>query len=335
MEKVKEYGALVLIMLICICIVSGSVMAEGREGGRRSRVTSKGVLDYDNGKVVIDSGDLIYLADQIDALEIAYKSATVDALNQISTFYSSADGDISHNDEENNVFSESAAILSFDDLYKGILKSQSVDHLEDIQAQDADERLIYYADSEASENNNLVNTTTEENNYPIMIQAVKENNLTAGTAAWVDGNLIIGNGADNQSYYRLGYADGYADNGHGDARVEYIYHEHTGNSSEYGGCYTKAVENGEYKTCRHEYEYDEIIDIGGIAYHKCYGTYSGTICNMFPYRLTWNIPQSAFSSSNRGRGEHSVFVGNGTYHYDMNCGKSTDTIVGAIIVWDD
>lgn len=213
MKKVKEHGALALITLICFCIVGGSVLAEGRDSGRSSRIASRGVLDYENGKVVIDSADLLYLADQIDGLENAYKSATVDALNQIRTYYSSANGDISHDDRENNVPPESAAALSFDDLYKGILKSQSVEHLADVQAQDADGSLLYYADSDAGENNNLIMTTTDANDYPIMIRPAVASNLTGGTAAWVDGNLIIGNGADNKSYYDNGYKKGY-DNGY-------------------------------------------------------------------------------------------------------------------------
>lgn len=227
MKKVKEYGALVLITLICICLVGGSVLAEERASSRSSHITSRGVLDYENGKVVIDSSDLIYLANQIDDLEAAYKSATVDALNQISTYYSTMDGDISHNDWENNVSSDSAVVLSFNDLYQGILKSQSVEHLEDVQAKDSDGSLLYYADLDASDNNNLTRSTTETTDFPIMTQSANENNLTTGTAAWVDGKLLIGNGADNKTYYNQGYADGFANSVPGDAHIEYVRHKHT------------------------------------------------------------------------------------------------------------
>ena len=38
--------------------------------------------------------------------------------------------------------------------------------------------------------------------------AATADNLSLGTAAWVDGQYIVGNGADNNSYYATGYASG-------------------------------------------------------------------------------------------------------------------------------
>lgn len=323
MKKVKEYGALVLITLICICLVGGSVLAEERASSRSSHITSRGVLDYENGKVVIDSSDLIYLANQIDALETAYKSATVDALNQISTFYSSADGDISHDYQENIVSSDSASVLSFNDLYQGILKSQSVEHLKDVQAKDSDGSLLYYADLDASDNNNLTRSTTETTDFPIMTQSAIENNLTAGTAAWVDGKLIIGNGADNQTYYNLGYADGLADNVPGDAKIEYVRHKHTDECYEDLTCNYTWKKTREYHKwcagCQSDMPHDD-EDNRALFY-----SYSAThsVCDT---TSTKDVCQRHNSSSNpSGTQSHIVNV--------CTCGYREGEIVSVTITW--
>ena len=211
MRKIKDFGAFIVISLICVSIVGGSVLAEDGEYNRRKEITSEGVIDYSNNTVVFDSSDLIYLADEIDDLERTYKSKTVEALNQINTFYTSVNGDISHDPDDNHVSADAAPELSFDDLYQGIIKSQSVDHLSGVQAKDAAENPLYYADQNASERNDLITTTTDANDYPVLIQRVAKENLTAGTAAWIDGNLIIGTGADNTAYYKSGYDNGYSE----------------------------------------------------------------------------------------------------------------------------
>ena len=221
MRKIKDFGVFIVIALICVSIAGGSVMAEDGEYNRRKEINSKGVIDYSNRAVVLDSSDFIYLADEIDDLERTYKSKTVEALNRINTFYTSVNGDISHHPEDNNVSADAATELSFNDLYQGIIKSQSVDHLADVQAKDAAENPLYYADQNAGERNDLITTTTDANDYPVLIRPAAKGNLTAGTAAWIDGNLIIGTGADNAAYYESGYDKGY-DSGYNESA---IYHK--------------------------------------------------------------------------------------------------------------
>lgn len=70
---------------------------------------------------------------------------------------------------------------------------------------------------------------SEGNAETLIIAAAHPENLSAGTAAWVNGNFIIGTGADNNSYYNLGYMDGFA-NSLDNVEVSYIYHVHTDNS---------------------------------------------------------------------------------------------------------
>lgn len=173
---------------------------------RRNSIQSKGILNYRNGTVLLNSSDFTFLADEIDGLEVEYKSNTVAVLNDISTYFK-LDGSITHNQEEENLSSQNAAMLSFDTICGGILQSQSVEHLANVQAKDFDGNPLYYTDENASANKDLIMNTTNVNSYPILIQPATPNNLTAGTAAWVDGKLIIGNSADNSVYYDKGKED--------------------------------------------------------------------------------------------------------------------------------
>lgn len=227
------------------------------------------------------------LSNRIDELVYTYKSSTMEALNQIGTFYASIDGAITHNAADNAVSPDGAAALSFDSLYQGILQSQSVAHLTDINP-------------------------------------AVDNNLPKGTAAWVDGNLIIGNGADIADSYNRGFADGYAEK-MDDISIEYVYHEHTGSSADGGGCYGAWVT--ESVICTHAYAYDELQTNG---MHKCYGYYEGTHCRMYPNRLEWYISHEDFQAGVRGSGQHSIEIG---HHYALNCGKTEGTIESATIVF--
>ena len=344
MRKIKGLKVIILIVMVCSGIIGLSAQAEDKYS-RKQHIESKGILDYANGTVVIDSADLIYLASEIDELERAYKVATVDALNQISTYYASSNGDISYDSEDNNVPSDEAAVLSFNDLYKGILKSQSVEHLADVQAADQNEDLLYYADKNASENHELTLTTTDANDYPVLIQPATTNNLTAGTSAWVDGSLIIGNGADNQIYYNRGFADGYAEK-MDDAHIEYIYHEHTGNSNldvipDGHTVYTTTSPGGCYKDAGHTH--DKTIECsksycGGWKEHIHNSASDGIEmgdghlfcqdrCAICHGEWSWGDDNNCKNINYK--------CGYPTNTYKVNCGKSTSTMVGATIVWDD
>lgn len=135
-------------------------------------IKSKGVINYDAGKVIFDASDLFKLADGIDNLDMGYKCEAVNALSLINTFLKQ-DGTILHEKTDETVLPENAAKLTFSQICEGILKSQSVEHL---AARD--------------------------------ILPASEDNLSAGCAAWVDGTLLIGNGKDNEDSYIKGCEDG-------------------------------------------------------------------------------------------------------------------------------
>lgn len=143
---------------------------------RKDKILSKGAINYADGEVVMDSSDLVRLADQLDGLDAAYRNSTAEAagaLSQIGTYFTK-DGSVTHIPEEAGV-GETASELPYHKICEGILKSQSVAHLEDQK-----------------------------------IGAAVANNLSRDTAAWVDGKLIVGNGADNDAHYESGYTAGEA-----------------------------------------------------------------------------------------------------------------------------
>lgn len=187
-----------IAILVCTALVPGTVYAS--EGNRRNSVHSRGTIDYDNGKVVINAGDLVTLANEMDELERTYKTGIADALAQIGT-YIQQDGSISHVSRGDINPCE----IKFGALVLGILQSQSVQHLADTQATDA-HGPVYYK----YEINNILEVTGEDTGMPVYITPATADNLTAQTAAWVDGRYLDGNGADNYYFYQKGFIEGYA-----------------------------------------------------------------------------------------------------------------------------
>ena len=226
---------------------------------REDDIQSKGIINYGNGAVVLDSADFYLLAEGINNLESQYKANVAAALKEIKTYFK-PDGSIVHEQETETLSPGDAAGLPFDVICNGILGSQSVDHLD--------------------------------------VAPAAENNISAGAAAWVNGRCIIGTGQDvndaydqgydqgysdggedgyNRGYndgdedgyergcddgYRQGYADGYADHAPDDARIEYIKHKHTGDSVNGGGCYTWVNQPAVTQTCSHA-RGDRVMD-GGV-----------------------------------------------------------------------
>lgn len=196
------------VILVSSLLVSGTVYAAERH--RRDSVRSRGTIDYDNGKVVINAGDFVTLANEMDELERIYKSEIADALAQIGT-YIQQDGSISHESREDI----DPCGIKFGSFIMGILQSQSVRHLADVQASDT-KGPIYYK----YETNNILEVTGEDTGMPVYIMPATADNLATQTAAWVEGRCLDGNGSDNYYFYQKGFIEGYA------ARVgaEVIYH---------------------------------------------------------------------------------------------------------------
>ena len=230
-----------ILGIACVLAISTPLMVMANGSGRREYIKSKGKIDFNNGTVVVDSNDLLYLADQVDVLERTYKITAVDALNRIGTYFKN-DGSVTADTETNEVDTEEEKKnLSLENIKEGILQSQSVYSLLQTQAVDKDGNALFYVNQEAADNGNLLQSTTQNTGLPIYYQSIKAENLTAGTAAWVNGKLVMGNGGDNASAYAQGFVDGQA-NAIGSMKVTYTYHYHSGDPVNGGGCYTQVTD---------------------------------------------------------------------------------------------
>lgn len=209
----------IMISILAVISAAGFIGATAiaQTGNRAANIKSKGIFNYQNGTVVLDAADLTYLANEIDILENTYKAKTVEGLNTMGTYYS-ADGNITHENSHSVITPDLARNLSFDQLAKGILESQSIPAdkaYTDLNGQQ------YYKMFDGG----LTTDPAKADGEGLHIQAATADSLSAGAAAWVDGQLLIGTGADNNSYYNKGYAQGIAD-GLDNANIEYTYHHH-------------------------------------------------------------------------------------------------------------
>ena len=302
----------VILVGICIVGISLPVVAKADASSRRANIKSTGNIEFKNGEVSIASSDLIYLADEIDSLENTYKQTIVDALNDIGTFFlkdGSSVNDAARNEVDEE---EEKAALSFGTIVEGIRKSQSVEGLDQHRAAIAD-------------------------------------NLSAGTAAWVNGELIKGTGRDNEDFYnrgfeegnaqgyeqgyKQGYAQGVVDgqqNIMSNLQITYtyhthtgsagngcytspVYHQHTGHANAYGGCYTVLVEAntvyGDHVPGEREYPSTNLF---------C------KLCrnNLSYYDADGDLCYTEFY----GKRCHSNVVAQ-YYTYGLGCGMTTSTII--------
>lgn len=226
----------VILGVVCVLGICTSLVVRANGTNRRDYIKSIGKIDFENSTVVVDSADLLYLADQVDELESTYKITVIDALNRIGTYFRN-DGSVSADVNINEVDTEEEKKnLSFGSIKEGILQSQSVVLLSQTQAVDKDGNPLFYVNQEAADNQNLLQTTIEDTGLPTFYKSITGENLTAGTAAWVDGRLIRGNGGDNASSYAQGFVDGQA-NAIENLNVTYTYHYHEGDDVNGGGCY--------------------------------------------------------------------------------------------------
>lgn len=200
----------VMTLTLSVCMTA---LAEGEtgatppiqeHGGTASELKSYGRIVYQKGteSMKIDSDDLYMLADQIDQVKLD----VTDQLEALNTFFSTGEGIVLSTSEDINVVhatpAEEEAVdpldVNFDTLLEGIAVSQSVSP--DVTA------YGYPAGTELYKNASGVLTTngSEKGAEKIDVTAATADNLSAGTAAWVNGNLILGTGGDNKSYYDQG-----------------------------------------------------------------------------------------------------------------------------------
>lgn len=223
----KKTKYFIVPILIASLLIGTTVLAD--EADRKSMLHSIGAIHFSNdeGSILIDSADLVTLADEIDTLESVYKSTTLSALNDIN-IYIKDDGTITHQQPENQI-----SMPTFSQLAEAIIKSQSsTAGITELSGTD------YYKSSDGSLIKTLSIGRNANSAASVDLVAATSDNLSAGTVAYIDGSLLLGTGADNNAYYNLGYADGYAEK-MGGTSIEYVYHKHEGSQATGGGCYVK------------------------------------------------------------------------------------------------
>lgn len=240
------------------------VNAENKK--RKEQIVSTGNFKFENGNVYITASDFLYLADEIDRLESTYKCNLIDALNNIGTYFK-ADGSITYDSSKNEIHSEEAKTsISFGNIKQGILSSQSIESLLQTQAVNKDGNLLYYSDKEGQENKNIYGITTADTGYPMFYQSANADNLSAGTAAWVNGVLIKGNGTDNAIYREEGYEQGHEE-GYGQGHEEgYVKGYEQGKGEGYGQGHGEGYQQGYEQGKGEGYEQGH-----GEGYGKGYG----------------------------------------------------------------
>lgn len=204
---------------------------------RKDMIKSKGNISFENAKVFLRAQDLIYLADEIDKLESAYKSNLIEALNQIGTYFRK-DGTHSYDSAQNEINTEELKkSISLGSILQGMISSQSVEAIKQLQVVDGEGNSLFYQNEEAKNNNDYLNITTTDTGFPLYYKEATANNLSAGCSAWVNGILLKGNGADNKTSWNNGYKEGYS-KGVADSlskvNIIYSYHKHTDQN---GSCY--------------------------------------------------------------------------------------------------
>lgn len=126
---------------------------------------------------------------------------------------------------------------------------------------------------------------------------------------------------NTNTYFNLGYAEGLSETE--EATLVYNYHEHTGSSVEGTGCYTKPV----YVMATRTEKCDGYISMYGDSTQevKC-----GTCNHVYP-----NGGSNGKKIGDKCGGYVEVNYSTGVInYYVINCGKTTETIESATIVFN-
>lgn len=278
--KRSEKGVLGIILAATLMIGATAVVsANGGTLVDPNSFASKGKIQVKENEtdsdpaIVIDSADLVTLANATNELNTQFTDSLAAAVNNI--------GSVPKTDRV-------AAGATFSDLLKEIKNSQAIDTSESVYV---------------LQNGTVTDDSTAEGVVEKQIAGATAENLTAGTAAWVDGQYIVGTGADNNSYYNRGYTEGVAkvDNG----TVTYITHSHTESGCSLGQCNISA----------------NIVSSQVRSDGRTYYTYS----------ITHSLCGSASTSYTTSNANYQPSP---TSHSFYTCGYSDGEIIGAEITFN-
>lgn len=193
MRKKIISGIIIAAMTMSACMVA--VAAED-SSATKSDLHSKGIIHYSQGddKVIIDSADLYKLADQLDL----FKTKVIGQLGEMDTYLTRTGSDVALSKADgvyvvHSAPGEGEAVdplsLDFAAVLESIAASQSVPT--DPGTYGMSESTQLYKTWEGR-----LTTEASEGVESVSIQAATEDNLSAGAAAWVNGRLLLGTGAD-------------------------------------------------------------------------------------------------------------------------------------------
>ena len=175
--KRSEKGVLGIILAATLMIGATAVVsANGGTLVDPNSFASKGKIQVKENEtdpdpaIVIDSADLVTLANATNELNTQFTDSLAAAVNNI--------GSVPKTDRV-------AAGAQFSDILSAITNSQAIDSSESVYV---------------LPNGTVTDDSTAEDVVEKQITGATEANLTAGTAAWVDGQYIVGTGSDNNSY---------------------------------------------------------------------------------------------------------------------------------------
>lgn len=193
---------LVLTMAFGVCGTAWAV--ESEDVIAPLKFQSHGKITFQNGKdaVVIDSQDFYKLEGRMNQ----FKQGVADQLGAMKTYFTTGDGVSVKTDADVRVGHKEPSAdqavdpvsVDFGTILEGIAASQSVPS--DVTVYD------YPAGTQLYKNASGMLTTdgSAKGAEKIDVTAATAANLSAGTAAWVDGKLVLGTGGDNKSYYDQG-----------------------------------------------------------------------------------------------------------------------------------
>lgn len=183
----------VFAITLSTCMVA---VAAENPAATKTQLRSEGAIRYadEGGEVIIDSADFYTLADQLDL----FKVRAVKQLGVMGTYLTrsgkgvvmtSADGVCAVHSKPQDGEEADPLSLDFATILEGIAVSQSIPTDPTAYGLPAGTKLYKKADG-------TLGTDDSEGAEPIDIQAAGAGNLSAGTAAWVNGELKLGTGED-------------------------------------------------------------------------------------------------------------------------------------------
>lgn len=183
----------ILTLVVSMCMTA---MAAENPSATKTGLHSRGVIRYSGGKddVIIDATDFYTLADQLDL----FKVRAVKQLGVMRTYLTRTSGGVAMT-SENGIYAvhkkpqagEEADPLSLDfaTILEGIAVSQSIPT--DPTAYGLSSGTILYEKADGT-----LSTSSVEGAEQISIRSATADSLSAGTAAWVNGELLLGTGGD-------------------------------------------------------------------------------------------------------------------------------------------